>query len=718
MAFSPLNDGALLDNISLDKASGTGTYNTFLRLQANGTESGFNSDEDVLDVKQGTHSIQIGQLERVTVEGEEYFLFRLDLQESDNVVTLSELKIFLSEAAATEDDFDADFDGFDEVFTLSAPLVLPENGSGNGHDDYGFLIPVSAFGDFDDEDYLTLFSTFTGASSSFEEWRALASESPPGGEDVLAYSIVKTVTDVDGAGALGVVDEAGDEIDYQIVVTNTGNVDLNGVSVSDPLLGGVLTGAVESITADGVLQVGETWTYTKSYTATQADIDNNGGADGDIDNTATVSHSILDDLSSSAFVPIDQEPGVQIVKTGTVDGGTADAAGEIISYTIEVSNTGNMSLTGVEVEDAFVDDLAAVDEDDDTFNDGDTDKDGKLDLDETWQYTASHTVTQDEIDAGGTIDNTATVTTDQDVTDEDDESIEVEQKPSILVTKTNGGVVDKNGNGDDDAGDEIVYEYNVENDGNVTLFNISLDDDKLGDITLTGLTDEDNDGQSDDLAVGATATGTATATLSQADVEAGTVTNIATGTGTDPNEDPVTDDDTNTVVLELNSDGYSQGFWKTHANGKNSAWDDGIATNTGYEAYLGIDTGLAGSLTFKQVLDTANLKPVQANQELALAKQVVAAFLNAADSIAPNATSDFQFDKADITAAVASVYDGTGFNDDDDGDGLRDSEELQKVLDFYNKENVTVQGNDPHYIINLSGTDPDTNHANFLSVFG
>ena len=36
---------------------------------------------------------------------------------------------------------------------------------------------------------------------------------------------------------------------------------------------------------------------------------------------------------------------------------------------------------------------------------GDTDADGNLDVDETWIYSAAHTVTQAEIDSGGT-DNT------------------------------------------------------------------------------------------------------------------------------------------------------------------------------------------------------------------------------------------------------------------------------------------------------------------------
>jgi hypothetical protein len=66
-----------------------------------------------------------------------------------------------------------------------------------------------------------------------------------------AYSINKTVTAVDASGD-GVINAAGDVIDYQIVVTNDGNADLTGVSLSDPLLqgaNGTLSGPVERPTA-------------------------------------------------------------------------------------------------------------------------------------------------------------------------------------------------------------------------------------------------------------------------------------------------------------------------------------------------------------------------------------------------------------------------------------------------------------------------------------
>jgi uncharacterized repeat protein (TIGR01451 family) len=67
-------------------------------------------------------------------------------------------------------------------------------------------------------------------------------------------------------------------------------------------------------------------------------------------------------------------------------------AGEVISYTIGVQNTGNQTLTGVTVSDPFISNLTRIA---DTTGDNDND----LEVGETWAYTASHTVTQAEIDS-------------------------------------------------------------------------------------------------------------------------------------------------------------------------------------------------------------------------------------------------------------------------------------------------------------------------------
>ena len=137
-------------------------------------------------------------------------------------------------------------------------------------------------------------------------------------------------------------------------MTNEGNVDLAGVSVSDPLLEGTygtLSTPTESMTADGILEVGETWTYTGSYAVQQSDLNDNGGGDGDIDNTATVESDELDDESDSAEQPIVQNPSIDLTKTP--DPLIYSAAGQVIHYTLVVTNDGNVDLTNVGVTDSL-----------------------------------------------------------------------------------------------------------------------------------------------------------------------------------------------------------------------------------------------------------------------------------------------------------------------------------------------------------------------------
>ena len=107
---------------------------------------------------------------------------------------------------------------------------------------------------------------------------------------------------------------------------------------------------------DAVLDFGETWMYTVSYTVTQDDIDNGGVVVPGLthDNTATVTTAIgaTDDASES--VTIVQNPQVTLEKTADVS--SVDEAGDVIHYTINVSNAGNMTLTDVDVDDPSVDD--------------------------------------------------------------------------------------------------------------------------------------------------------------------------------------------------------------------------------------------------------------------------------------------------------------------------------------------------------------------------
>ncbi len=85
-------------------------------------------------------------------------------------------------------------------------------------------------------------------------------------------SIVKSVLSVGGAPGDGPITYAGEVIDYQIVVHNTGNETLTNVTVTDPL-----TGVASDI---GPLNVGATDTIDTSYQVTQTDIDSDGNAAG------------------------------------------------------------------------------------------------------------------------------------------------------------------------------------------------------------------------------------------------------------------------------------------------------------------------------------------------------------------------------------------------------------------------------------------------------
>ena len=98
-----------------------------------------------------------------------------------------------------------------------------------------------------------------------------------------------------------------------------------------------------------------------------------------------------------------------------------------------MTNQGNAAIAGVVVSDPFTTNEAPVLVG--TFNVGDTDQDNLLDVGETWQYTASHQVTQAELDAGTAIVNTATVTGTGATSDTDDASVPVAQSKILHIEK-------------------------------------------------------------------------------------------------------------------------------------------------------------------------------------------------------------------------------------------------------------------------------------------
>ncbi len=375
-----------------------------------------------------------------------------------------------------------------------------------------------------------------------------------------AIAIVKTSSYDDG----GDCSDPGELINYTFSVTNEGNVSLTNIVVDDPLLGGNVPGPDSGDTdGDNELDVTETWIYTGSYAITQVDIDN-----GEVVNQATATgtapdQSTVSDLSGSTTTTDDttvttlcQEPAIAIVKTAVYDdGGDCSQPGEVIDYTFSVTNEGNVSLTNIVVDDPL---LGGVIPGPDS---GDTDGDNELDVIETWIYTGSYTITQDDIDAGN-VTNQATATgtaPDQSTvsdlsgstTTTDDATVTTLCQDEMIALIKVGTVVDENKDGCTDVGETIVYSFEVINTGNTLLTNVMVTDPL---VNVTGGPIVLDVGESN------TTEFTAVYTVTQEDVDAGVVINQALAEGTTPDgtvvddlsddNSPLEDDPTVTVLCQ------------------------------------------------------------------------------------------------------------------------------------------------------------------------
>ena len=217
-------------------------------------------------------------------------------------------------------------------------------------------------------------------------------------------------------------------ITYSLKVTNTGNQTLTGITVTDPLTG-------LSYVYDGSLAPGASFTINNGdvdkngdaadlqYSVTQSDIDTDGGGDGDIDNTATAKadEGVEDDDSEEVLV--DYNPGIDLEKLVSVDGGhtfadadepmgpEANIAGGDAIFRIEIENTGNVTLTNFSISDVDSN-LGAIDLSGVTIHES-ISNDGHLEVGETAWLTYSAPLT------AGQHQNIATVTTDQGASDSD-----------------------------------------------------------------------------------------------------------------------------------------------------------------------------------------------------------------------------------------------------------------------------------------------------------
>jgi hypothetical protein len=198
-------------------------------------------------------------------------------------------------------------------------------------------------------------------------------------------------------------DLVGTVITYSYLVTNTGNVTIQG-----PI---TITDDKATVTCpSGDLAAGATMACTATYTIIQSDMDN-----GFVTNTATACGTYKRDAVCSnqdqATVTEEIIPGISITKTA--DPTSYSNIGDIISYSYDVTNTGNVTLSNVTVTD----DKATV-----------TCPPGDLAPGDTITCTATYVITSTDI-TNGSVVNTAYATGDYD----DGESIQSDNVQATVI---------------------------------------------------------------------------------------------------------------------------------------------------------------------------------------------------------------------------------------------------------------------------------------------
>jgi uncharacterized repeat protein (TIGR01451 family) len=177
---------------------------------------------------------------------------------------------------------------------------------------------------------------------------------PPTGPDVTdsnpdnyfgsapAIDIVKLTNGTDNDTAPGVLVEAGSTVTWTYVVTNTGNVPLTNVTVTDDKVGAVAC-------PKDALAVGESMTCTKTGAAQAGQYTNVGTVTG----TPPLGNNVTDSNPDNYF---GSAPSIDIVKltNGTdndVAPGPTVTVGSTVTWTYIITNTGNVTLTNVTLTD-------------------------------------------------------------------------------------------------------------------------------------------------------------------------------------------------------------------------------------------------------------------------------------------------------------------------------------------------------------------------------
>ena len=174
--------------------AGTGVFEPFLTIQANGDEQGYNSSSGNFDTKREpvwNHEIRFSDMQQTTINGTAYFGFAIDVNEPNGGgktdISLTALRIWTSPTLqnSTSTDSNGNFNG--SLGTLRYDLgnnsvLYDDQHKGSGESDINVYIPVSAFAGTNGNDYVYMYQRWGNADAmsegGFEETRLIAGITP------------------------------------------------------------------------------------------------------------------------------------------------------------------------------------------------------------------------------------------------------------------------------------------------------------------------------------------------------------------------------------------------------------------------------------------------------------------------------------------------------------------------------------------------------------
>jgi uncharacterized repeat protein (TIGR01451 family) len=261
----------------------------------------------------------------------------------------------------------------------------------------------------------------------------------------------------------------GEPVTWTYTVTNIGNVPLMTVTLTDSDSSVIPTLLSGDTNGDGSLDTGEIWVYVATSIAEI----------GPYSNTAWISASFEDDYRRQENVEDADDSGYfginsLVILRKTTNGlpyetppGPILQLGESVTWTYHITNTGNITLTTIELVDDVEGEITSCPED--TLGPWDSMQCQLQGIALAGQYTNTATVTGTH-PAGSTVAH-------------QDTSYYFGADPAITLQKyTNGEDADSPPGPFIEIGDVVTWTYVVSNTGNVPLDSINVNDDWLGSI--------------------------------------------------------------------------------------------------------------------------------------------------------------------------------------------------------------------------------------------